>query len=256
MQKSLSEKINFLSFRPIFALLFLVSLSAPGLRAQAPKTDPDFVVFPNGEKLIGHFEGLIGGAAKFKSDTLGEVTIDLSKVQELHTSQKFAVVRKNLKLAKGHKDGQIPEGTISVENKTVQVDTGNSQPAQNVPVADLTGIIDQPSFDKAFQPTGIFQKWGGAITIGSSIVEATQDSVSFDTAIHLVRVIPTEAWLPPSNRTTADFSDSYGKVTQPNTPEVRTSIYHADAERDQYFTTAFYGLASVAFDHNFSQGLD
>ena len=188
----------FHSLRPAIALFFLVSWSCPGLLAQTPKTEPDVVVFPNGEKLVGHFESFIGGAAKFKSDTLGEVTIDLSKVQELHTSQKFAVVRKNLKLAKGHKDGQVPVGTLVVENKTVQVDTGNGQPVQTVPVADLTGIIDQPSFDKAFMPTGIFQKWGGAITVGSSIVEATQNSVSFDTAIHLVRVIPTESWLPPT----------------------------------------------------------
>jgi hypothetical protein len=256
LQKLSSEKVRFFTFRRAIVSLFLVFLSSQGLFAQAPKTEPDVVVFPDGEKLIGHFESFIGGTAKFKSDTLGEVTIDLAKVQELHTSQKFAVVRKNLKLAKGHKDGQIPVGTLLVENKTIQVNTGNGQPVQSVPVADLTGIIDQPSFDKAFMPTGIFQKWGGAITIGSSIVEATQDSVSFNTAIHLVRVIPTESWLPPSNRTTADFSDSYGKVTQPGTPEVRTSIYHADAERDQYFTTAFYALASVAFDHNFSQGLD
>ena len=53
-----------------------------------------------------------------------------------------------------------------------------------------------------------------------------------------------------------DFSDSYGKVTQPGTPEVKTSIFHADAERDEYFTSRVYALGSTAFDHNFSQGLD
>jgi hypothetical protein len=53
-----------------------------------------------------------------------------------------------------------------------------------------------------------------------------------------------------------DFSDTYGKVTQPGTPEVRTSIYHADAERDEYFSTRFYALGAVAFDHNYSQGLE
>jgi hypothetical protein len=45
-------------------------------------------------------------------------------------------------------------------------------------------------------------------------------------------------------------------VTQPGTPEVKTSIYHADAERDEYFTPRVYALGSLAFDHNFSQGLD
>jgi hypothetical protein len=236
--------------------LLLVFLSSASLCAQASKTEPDVVVFPNGEKLIGHFESFIGGAAKFKSDTLGEITIDLSKVQELHTSEKFAVIDKNVKLARGEKDGHIPVGTISVADKTVHVDSGNGQLPQSVLVGDLNNIIDEASFNQAFRHSSFFQKWNGEIAFGTSIVEATQNSLSFNTAVSLVRAIPRENWLAPRNRTTADFSDSYGKVTQPGTPTVKTSIYHADAERDEYFTSRVYALGSVAFDHNFSQGLD
>jgi hypothetical protein len=36
---------------------------------------------------------------------------------------------------------------------------------------------------------------------------------------------------------------------------VVTSIFHADAERDQYFSPRVYALGDVSFDHNFSQGL-
>ncbi len=244
------------SLRTAIVFLFLVSASAAGLHAQASKPEPDVVVFPNGEKLIGHFESFVGGTAKFKSDTLGEITIDLSKVQEFHTSQKFAVIGKNVKLAMGRKGGQIPQGTISVANQTVQVNPGNGQPAQNIPVADIGDIIDQATFDQAFRHAGFFQRWNGAVTAGSSVVEATQNSVSFNTGVSLVRATPSENWLAPRDRTTLDFSDSYGNVTQPGTPEVKTSIYHADAERDEYFTSQMYGFGSVAFDHNFSQGLD
>jgi uncharacterized protein DUF481 len=244
------------SYRWAIALLFLVSCSSACLHAQASKPEPDVVVFPNGEKLIGHLESFTGGSAKFKSDTLGEITIDLSKVQELHTSEKFAVIRKNVILAKREKDGQIPHGTISIANQAVQVDSGTGQPTQTVPVADLTDIIDEASFNEAFRRPGFFQKWKGAITVGSSIVEATQNSVSFSTSVSLIRAIPTQDWLPPRNRTIIDFSDSYGRVTQPGTPEVKTSIFHADAERDEYFTSRMYFLGSTAFDHNFSQGLD
>ena len=34
-----------------------------------------------------------------------------------------------------------------------------------------------------------------------------------------------------------------------------TSIFHADAERDQYFSPRLYALADVTFDHNYGQGL-
>ncbi|MGH9678630.1 MAG: DUF481 domain-containing protein [Candidatus Acidiferrales bacterium] len=120
----------------------------------------------------------------------------------------------------------------------------------------MDNIIDEAAFDKAFRRPGIFQDWKGGITVGSSVVEATQNSVNFNTTVSLVRAIPTENWLPPRNRTILDFSDSYGKVTQPGSPEVRTSIYHADGERDEYLSSRVYALGSVAFDHNFSQGLD
>jgi hypothetical protein len=249
-------KTKLASHRAAISLLFLVLLPPAGVHAQAAKPEPDVVVFPNGEKLIGHFESFIGGTAKFKSDTLGEITIDLSKVQELHTSEKFAVIGKNVKLARGEKDGQIPLGTISVAGKTVHVNPGNGQPGHSVPVGDLNNIIDEASFNQAFRHSSFFQKWNGEIAFGTSIVEATQNSLSLNTSVTLVRAIPAENWLAPRNRTTADFSDSYGKVTQPGTPTVKTSIYHADAERDEYFTSQVFALGSIAFDHNFSQGLD
>lgn len=242
--------------RMVIASLILVFLFSVGLHAQASKTEPDVVVFLNGEKLVGHLESFGNGKAKFKSDTLGEITIDLSKVQELHTVEKFAVIGKSVKLGRSEKGSQIPKGTISVTNKTVQVDAGANQPAQTVPLDDLSNIVDEATFEQAFRHSGIFQKWKGAVTVGSSVVEATQNSVSFNTTVALVRAIPTEDWLAPRNRTTIDFSDSYGNVTQPGTPEVKTSIYHAAAERDEYFTPMLYGFGAIGFDHNFSQGLD
>jgi len=48
----------------------------------------------------------------------------------------------------------------------------------------------------------------------------------------------------------------YGKVTQPNTPTVETSIYHGDGERDEYFSPRFYGFGESAYDSQFLPGLD
>jgi hypothetical protein len=79
--------------------------------------------------------------------------------------------------------------------------------------------------------------------------------------------------LMPRNRTTGDFSASYGKITDPSyiqpatagpppTPAtfvpattVKTSIYHGDFERDEYLSDRLYYLGALAYDHNFSQSL-
>jgi len=34
-----------------------------------------------------------------------------------------------------------------------------------------------------------------------------------------------------------------------------SSIFHADSERDEYFSPRFYALGDVSFDHNYAQGL-
>ena len=241
------------------ALLAIVLGGSIRLGAQsAAKAAQDTVVYEDGQKLVGHFEGLLGGAAKFKSDTVGEITIDLSKIQELHGSQRFAVIRKGAKLAKGETDGQVLRGTISIANQVVTVDPGNGQATQTIKIGDVGNIVSEADFLKALKEPGIFHDWKGAIAVGASLVEATQNSTSFNTTVNLVRAVPLpdQNWLPPSNRTLVAFSDSYGKVTQPNTPTVETSIYHAGAERDEYFGSNVYGFGSVAFDHNFSQGLD
>lgn len=239
----------------VFLLFF--SFAPVALRAQdKSKPEPEVLVFANGEKLIGHFESFAGGSAKFKSDTLGEVTVDLKKVQEFHTSQKFAVVRKDLKLGRGKIDGQIPHGSISVADQKVEITPSDNHPVQTIGVGDLGNIIDEASFNEALRRPGVFEKWKGGVTFGTSIVEATQNSLSFNTNVNLVRAIPSESWLPARNRTAFDFSDSYGTVSQPGSPTLKTSIYHGDAERDEYFTTRVYALGAVAFDHNFSQGLD
>ena len=162
-------------------MLATVVLGPTGLCAQcrasaatAARPGPDWVVFPDGEKLLGHFEGLIGGVAKFKSDQAGEITIDLGKIQELSSAHRFAVVKKGVKLTKGETDGKIPHGTISIANHNITVDPGNGQAAQTMPVGDASDIVDEATFLRAFQSPGIFHDWKGAIAVGASLVEATR----------------------------------------------------------------------------------
>jgi hypothetical protein len=62
--------------------------------------------------------------------------------------------------------------------------------------------------------------------------------------------------MDPSTRTLLDFSAAYGKVSQPGLPDIKTAIFHADAEEDKYFSSRLFGFGQAAFDHNYSQGLD
>lgn len=222
----------------------------------AAEPAPDVLIFVDGEKLLGHLEKSIGDSVTFKSDMAGEVTVPWSKVKELHSSQNFAVVKKDTKLQWRHKV-DLPQGTISMTDQKIEVSKAQQGITETVPVQNVGEVIDESTFDKAvLQKPGLFEDWKGSATVGISIVNGTQSSQSYTSAISLVRALPTESWLAPSNRTTLNFNSAYGQLTEPATPLVKTSLYHASAERDEYFQPRMYGFASAAFDHDYSQGLD
>jgi hypothetical protein len=223
--------------------------------AQTPaKPEPDTMVLNSGEKLIGHLVRSTGGSVRFKSDALGEVNVDWSKIKELHAGGTYAVIPKNATLKKKVKP-DVPEGSISESDQKIAV--ADPAGAKTVAVADTQMVIDKPAFDKAMDgDPGILKAWTGTATAGASLVEATQNSRTFTDAISVVRVVPGEDWLARRNRTSADFSSSYGLVSQKGSPTLKTSIFHADAERDEYLSKKFFAFGQALFDHSFSQGLD
>ena len=236
-------------------------LSGIALYAQSPKSsakqDKDIIIFTNGEKLIGQLERSTGTKVVFKSDLAGEVTVDWSKVKEIHSSNEFAVIPKNVKLNRKEEASELPQGTLSVANQQIEVTPASGAAPQTIAVGNSAYVISEPTFqDNILNNPSFFHNWAGAITAGATLVEATQKNRAFSGAVTLLRAVPSVTWLNPRNRTSFNFSASYGKLTQPDTPMVKTDIYHLDAERVRYFSPRFYAFGASAFDHNFSQGLD
>lgn len=223
----------------------------------ADQSKPDELLFTDGERLTGHFVKSSGSSVTFKSDALGEITVDWKKVKELESSAKVAVIPKGVRIRKPGDAAAVVKGTLTVEDQQARVSAVPGEAPRSIPVADTGQIVDQAGFEKALshQP-GFFEAWKGTVTVGAAVVNATQDSESFTGAVSLVRAIPTESWLEPSNRTILNLSAAYGEVTQPATPSIKTAIFHGDAERDEYFSPRLYAFGLGSFDHNFSQGLD
>jgi hypothetical protein len=192
---------------------------------------------------------------KFKTDALGEITVEWSKIKELHASGKVAVILKGLKIPKRVAADTIPQGTLTVENQQALL-VAPPRPEQTIPLATTSAMIDQQSFEEAVEHApDILHDWTGAVTVGATLVEATQNNRTFTGAINLVRAEPAEAWLSPRTRTIFDFTAAYGDLAQPHTPTVKTSIFHGDAEEDRYFDHNLFAFVRTDFDHNYSQGL-
>jgi len=188
---------------------------------------------------------------------VGEVNVDWSKIQELHSSLPFAVVGRDANLGRRSDLSRVPRGTIEVANKTVTL-TEPGKPPTTMPVEQAAHIIDEAKFEHdVLHNPRFLEAWTGGITAGASLVHATQQSRVFTGAVNLIRAIPAENWLAARNRTLVNFAAASGLVEQTHTPSVKTEILHADVERDQYFRgKRVFGFALAAFDHNFSQGLE
>jgi hypothetical protein len=260
---------------PVFRLgkwnsLFVLSLVSGALfqlaieaRAQtaAAKPEPDVIVFTNGDQLTGTLERASGDSFVFKSDVVGEVTISADKIKELHTNGKFVAIKKDEKITRTSKQ----PGAMTYADNVISVSDTKSGAPEAIPVKNLANLIDDATYTaEVTSNPGIWYGWHGAISGGITAIESTQTGQSYNLAVTLARLIPSVDFLPPRTRTTVNALETYGKITQPFLPTIpptlasvtKTSIFHADAEHDKYFTPRVYALVGASFDHNFSQGLN
>jgi len=253
--------------RPLSLLLLSLLAFAPFAYPQAPAAKPapappaDVLIFANGDQLTGKLESVTGGNVIFKSDMAGTVTISIDKIKELKSGAEFALLRKGAVPGKTH----VPEGSVEVADKKLILTPAPNEPPAVVPADDVDYLVDRASFDQQMaRKAGFLTGWAGKITGGANIERSTTTGTTFYAGLNLVRAIPTVPWMAPRNRTIVDVNEAYGKLSTPAIPPtvpatpasvVVTNIFHADAERDQYFSPRFYALVDTSFDHNFGQGL-
>jgi hypothetical protein len=232
--------------------------------AKAPPSKPapdDVVIFNNGDQLTGKLERAEGGHVVFASKMAGELNIPLDNIKQLRAGEQFTLLRKDTVPTKNYEF----EGSVVIQNKKVYVDESNGTHFIEA-TSDVAYLIPQKDFDQQMsRKAGFRTGWTGAITGGATLVRSTTSATTLTAGLNLVRVAPTVAWMPPRNRTSLNIVETYGKNTSPGaipqttppTPSVTTlsSIFHSDAERDEYFSPRFYALADLSFDHNYAQGL-
>jgi hypothetical protein len=256
---------RFSSSRTHLLLAVVLTVTLTCVAQTKPAADPDVLVLKNGDTLHGKFVSSLGGKVNFHSDPLGDISVAWENIKELHTAGNFAVLDNTVKLRGKKHAHQIPIGKLEVADQAVTVHPESGPSPAPIPTKNAGYIVDQPTLDKEiYHHPSLAAGWNGGATAGATLVQATQNQYSFSGALALVRVVPTVDWLDPRNRTTVGFTGSYGKITEPAyhvgdvlVPAVvtKSSIFHGEAERDEYFSPRFYVLGQLAYDHNFAQNL-
>ena len=272
---SVRRLVSFLGRRNVrlFVAASIVAIAfATPQHGVAQSVAPDILVLSNGDTLHGKLVNSSDGKVTFHSDALGDFSLGWDKIKELHTSGSYAVIDKSVRVRSKKIAATIPTGQLEMTNNALAVRPDKAAAPAPIPVANALYIMDTRTLDKElYHQPGFFTGWNGAATAGAAIVAATENQYTFSGGIGLVRVVPTVSWLTTRNRTSIDFTGSFGKITQPaytipatgTTPATlvpavvtKSALYHGDAERDQYLSPRFFALAQTAFDHNFAQDLD
>lgn len=243
-----------------FVLLCPLYVSSATAQEGAPPRD--VVLFTNGDQLSGSLLRQVQDSVVFKSDVAGEITIPLTKIKSLRTAGKFAVLRRGVPVAESRR--VEPERIEIADSHLLLLD--ETEPVPSIPLSAVAYVVDAQTFERDLAQTpGFFSGWLGSATLGATFVQATQHGGTLTAAVALTRQVPPLMYFRPRNRTIVTVEETYGTSTTPVIPQtapaspdavVRTSIFHADAERDRYLSKRLYLLAATSFDHNYAQGLN
>jgi hypothetical protein len=194
----------------------------------------------------------------------GEITVPFAKIKELRAHGQFALLRKDTKTPTTN----VQEGTLGYADSKVTLSSSSST-LESVEPKNVDFLIDKPTYDKqVLGHVPLWSGWKGNVTGGATFVRSTQNGSTFTVGAALVRAIPLVPYLPPKSKSIVNFNESYGKLTQPVFPQpappaqpipdtvIKTNIFAAGFEQDEYFTPRFYALGHANFNHDFSQGLD
>jgi hypothetical protein len=195
----------------------------------------------------------------------GEITVPFAKIKELRTAGSFAVLRKDVPLKSAAAVRAITPAPIAYADGKLTIAHPSTEP-EIVPTAQLAFLIDQATYTRETSgKSGFRSGWTGALNGGATIVRSTDYGETLTAGIAMVRAMPSVSFLPSRDKTSFNLQETYGKLTSPVVPQTtppspaaitETSIFHADAERDEYFSARFFALGQTAFDHNYSQGLN
>jgi hypothetical protein len=174
---------------------------------------PDVLICNDGEKFVGRLVSSNASSVVFKSDAVGQVSVDWSKVQELNSSTEFAALPKGVKL-RGPKDqNTVPQGTVAAAGQQMQIRAGPQAAPQTMPVTNVAQLVNEAAFRRAFRRRNFFEGWSDKVTVGVAYTNSTQKSQSYTAAVNLTREMPSETWLDQKRRTLVNFFEEYGEIS-------------------------------------------
>ena len=211
----------------ILVLTFCILLFVQSVQA-------DEIIFTNGDHLTGKIAHLVEGKMLFKSEAIGDVTIDISKIKTFSTDDPIAVHMKD--------DTVLLQKIVNAETGKFGIEGAGTVKAQDFELAEISSINPPP------KPV---PRWTGNLSAGLTSTHGNTKAESISGSANLGK--RTE-----NDRTQVSVDYAKSKREDPDTGEKDTTEdwWRSKAKYDYFFSKKLYGYVDGRYEKDAIAELD
>ncbi len=208
----------------------------------------DVLRLKNGDVLNGTWERVVGGSLLFKSDVVGEITVDVSKIESFETTTPAVVLLP--------KDSTV-QGTLEVtpQGKWQVVP---STPAGAQPVEHFLAAYPEKNFAKLQKTIHAkpWQEWTGMTNLGYSLITGDTQARSLTANINATRLQPKIPGLPVKWRSNFSLTALFSHAkSSSSSAEITSNTFSSGLRQDRLFENKNFLFAIAQYDYIQPQGI-
>ncbi|HUZ47679.1 MAG TPA: DUF481 domain-containing protein [Terriglobia bacterium] len=208
----------------------------------------DVLRLKNGDVLNGTWERVVGGSLLFKSDVLGEITVDVSKIESLETTTPAVVLLR--------KDSTV-EGKLEVTPQGKWQVVPNA-PAAAEPLEHFLAAYPEKNFAKLQKTIHAkpWQSWNGATNLGYSLITGDTQARSITANIDATRLQPNIPGLPVKWRSNFSLTALFSHAKSASSAaEITSNTFSSGLRQDRLFENNNFLFAIAQYDYIQPQGI-
>jgi hypothetical protein len=225
-------KQHAVSLPTLGVLPLALTIGLLAMPALAAKTD--VIVLLNGDHVTGEVKSLSYGQLKFKTDHMGTIYVEWSKIASISSSQ---VLQIELTDGSRHVGRSPAPGLQQANMRLLPIESDDREPAIDLPMTEIVRIanLEQGSW---------FERLDGAVSLGYSYTQATRiEQASF--AGNISTRTQKRRW---------DLAYEQNDSSQSQGPSSHRASLTGTAER--FLPNRYYYESTLVFSQNDELGLD
>ncbi|MDT8302184.1 MAG: DUF481 domain-containing protein [Sedimentisphaerales bacterium] len=194
----------------------------------------DEITFTNGDRLTGKITHLVEGKMLFKSDAIGDVTIDISKIKTFSTDAPIAVHLKD--------ETVLLQKVVNAEPGKFGIEGAGTVEAQDFELASISSINP---------PVKPLPKWTGNISVGVTSTHGNTKSQSMSASFNINKRTHNDR-----TQVSMDYAKTKQEDKVTGVDEVTEDWWRSKGKYDYFFTKKLFGFVDGRYEKDAIAELD